>query len=82
MFNCDNQKKEGRKMVAFFSSRINSKNVALISPRIVLVTFYRDPLVIYFSLSISFSKLLFTRTAFLKYIKTSQGMPNITAHTS
>ena len=28
MFNCDNQKKEkGRKMVAFFSSKINSKNV-------------------------------------------------------
>lgn len=69
MFNYDNQKKEkGRKMVAFFSSRINSKNVALISPRIVLVTFYRDPLVMYFSLSTSFSKPLFTRTAFLKYI--------------
>lgn len=28
MFNCDNQKKEkGRKMAAFFSRKINSKNV-------------------------------------------------------
>lgn len=48
MFNCDDQKKEeGRKVVPFFfHSKINSKNVFPdFMNRIVLVIYYRDPLV-------------------------------------
>lgn len=73
MFNCNNQKKEKEKWQHFFSSKIKSKNFSLISQtRIVLVTFYRDPLVMYFDLNISFSKPLFTRIAFLKYIQNNK----------
>lgn len=57
----------------FFLARSSLKTFSLISQtRIVLVTFCRDPLVIHFDLSISFSKPLFTRIAFLKYIQNNK----------
>lgn len=79
MVNCDNKKK----VVAFFSSKINPKNIF---PDFMRknrsVNLYRDPLEC-FGLSISFSKPVFTRMAFLKYIQ-KQHMEcfNISAHTS